>query len=264
MASAQVKSAILLAGLFADSPTTVSEPHRSRDHTERLLELFGVKVTREGTSVTVQPAQELEAPPAIDIAGDISSAAFWMVAASIVPGSEVTIENVGLNPTRTGILDVLEQMGADLTVLNRRRSGNEDIADILVRSAALKGCEISGEIMPRLIDEIPILAVAAMFASGKTVISGAEELRVKETDRLHAVALEFGKMGAVIEEKEDGLVIEGGHSLHEATCFAHHDHRIAMSLAIAGSAAQGVTIEGADCVEISYPDFYEVLASFAK
>ena len=264
VASAQVKSAILLAGLFADSPTTVSEPHRSRDHTERLLELFGVKVTREGTSVTVQPAQELEAPPAIDIAGDISSAAFWMVAASIVPGSEVTIENVGLNPTRTGILDVLEQMGADLTVLNRRRSGNEDIADILVRSAALKGCEISGEIMPRLIDEIPILAVAAMFASGKTVISGAEELRVKETDRLHAVALEFGKMGAVIEEKEDGLVIEGGHSLHEATCFAHHDHRIAMSLAIAGSAAQGVTIEGADCVEISYPDFYEVLASFAK
>ena len=264
VASAQVKSAILLAGLFADSPTTVSEPHRSRDHTERLLELFCVKVTRQGSAVTVQPAQELEAPPAIDIAGDISSAAFWMVAASIVPDSEVTIENVGLNPTRTGILDVLEQMGADLTVLNRRRSGNEDIADILVRSAALKGCEIGGEIMPRLIDEIPILAVAAMFASGKTVISGAEELRVKETDRLHAVALEFGKMGAVIEEKEDGLVIEGGHSLHGATCFAHHDHRIAMSLAIAGSAAQGVTIEGADCVEISYPDFYEVLAGFAK
>lgn len=264
VASAQVKSAILLAGLFADAPTTISEPQRSRDHTERLLELFGVPVKREGNVVTIEPAQRLEAPPAIDIAGDISSAAFWMVAASIVPDSEVTIENVGLNPTRTGVLEVLQQMGADLTVMNRRISGNEEIADIFVRSAKLKACEIGEDIMPRLIDEIPILAVAAMFAEGTTVISGAEELRIKETDRLRAVALEFAKMGAVVREKPDGLEIEGGHALQAATCSAHHDHRIAMSLAIAGSAAQGVTIEGAECVEISYPDFYDVLARAAQ
>ncbi|MDF2572440.1 MAG: aroA1, partial [Sporomusa sp.] len=178
VASAQVKSAILLASLYANSPTTITEPLPSRDHTERMFETFGIPVTRIGNSITIEPVEKLTAPELINIPGDISSAAFWLVAASIIPNSQLTLNNVGINPTRTGILDVLKRMGANITITNERRSGFEPVADIVVHSAQLKGVTIEAEIIPRLIDEIPVLAVAALFAEGKTTVRGAEELRV--------------------------------------------------------------------------------------
>lgn len=259
MASAQVKSAVLLAGLFAQGTTAVTEPHLSRDHTERMMEAFGVEVKREGLTVRVTPPRELTAPAEIEVPGDISSAAFWLVAGSIIPNSRLVLKNVGINPTRTGIIDVLQQMGAKLTIENERFSGGEPVADITVESAQLKGVEFGGEMIPRLIDEIPILAVAAIFAEGKTVIHGAEELRVKETDRLTAVAAELKKMGIVLDERADGFTIEGGQTLQFAACESYDDHRMAMSLAVAGLAGQGVTIHEPACVRISYPDFYQVL-----
>jgi 3-phosphoshikimate 1-carboxyvinyltransferase len=259
VASAQVKSAILLAGLFAAGTTVVTEPYLSRDHTERMLETFGVPVKRSGLSVSVQGVNKLSAPHVIEVPGDISSAAFWLVAGSIMPDSLLTLENVGINPTRTGILDVLKIMGADITLKNERLSGTEPVADITVKTAKLQGVTIEGEIIPRLIDEIPILAVAALFAKGRTVIRGAEELRVKETDRLSAVASELSKLGAKIEETPDGLIIEGPQKLNFAVCDSHDDHRMAMSLAIAGIAGSGVEINNPDCVRISYPDFFAVL-----
>ncbi|WP_094602812.1 3-phosphoshikimate 1-carboxyvinyltransferase 1 [Sporomusa silvacetica DSM 10669] len=264
VASAQVKSAILLAALYANTPTTITEPIPSRDHTERMFETFGIPVKREGRAIILEPIQKIAAPKRLDVPGDISSAAFWLVAASIIPNSELALINVGINPTRTGILDVLTQMGADITITNNRWSGREPVADIVVRSANLKGVTIEAEIIPRLIDEIPILAVAALFAEGQTVVKGAEELRVKETDRLKAVALELGKMGATITENPDGLVIDGPQSINAAICDSHHDHRMAMSLAVAGSAAQGVTITESDCVKISYPDFFDVLSKLRQ
>ncbi|HWR08965.1 3-phosphoshikimate 1-carboxyvinyltransferase [Sporomusa sp.] len=264
VASAQVKSAILLAALYADSPTIITEPLPSRDHTERMFETFGVPVTRTGASITLEPVQKLTAPELINIPGDISSAAFWLVAASIIPNSRLTLVNVGINPTRTGILDVLKQMGADITVINERWSGREPVADISVGSSQLKGITIGAEIIPRLIDEIPVLAVAALFAEGQTVVQGAEELRVKETDRLKAVTLELGKMGAAITETPDGLVIEGPQQLNFAACYSHHDHRMAMALAVAGMAAQGVEIAEPDCVKISYPDFFAVFSGLRQ
>ncbi|MBP2634237.1 MAG: aroA1 [Firmicutes bacterium] len=259
VASAQVKSAILLAALYANSSTTITEPIPSRDHTERMFETFGIPVKKEGTTITLEPVQKVTAPSRIDVPGDISSAAFWLVAASIIPNSELELINVGINPTRTGILDVLQQMGADITITNKRWSGKEPVADIVVRSAKLKGVTIEAEIIPRLVDEIPVLAVAALFAQGQTVITGAEELRVKETDRLKAVAQELGKMGAKITENPDGLVINGPQKLSFAVCESHHDHRMAMSVAIAGLAAAGVEIQNFDCVKISYPDFFAVI-----
>lgn len=261
VASAQVKSAILLAGLCAGVPVSVNEPHISRDHTEKMLETFGVEVKREGTCVTLGdiPA-ELTAPATIEVPGDISSAAFWMVAGSICPNSEIVLKNVGMNPTRTGIYDALIEMGADITCENERMSGAEPVADLRVRSAQLHGITLREEDIPRLIDEIPILAVAAMFAEGKTVIKGAGELRVKETDRIKAICAEFTKMGAVIEELSDGMIITGGAPLHTADCDSYGDHRIAMALAIAGTAAEGVRIEDAHCADISYPTFYQDLA----
>ncbi|SMC57343.1 3-phosphoshikimate 1-carboxyvinyltransferase [Sporomusa malonica] len=264
VASAQVKSAILLAALYANSPTIITEPLPSRDHTERMFETFGIPVKRIGSSISIEPVKKLTAPELINIPGDISSAAFWLVAASIIPNSQLTLVNVGINPTRTGILDVLKQMGADITITNERWSGCEPVADIVVRSAQLKGIAIGAEIIPRLIDEIPVLAVAALFAEGRTVVQGAEELRVKETDRLRAVALELGKMGAEITETPDGLIIEGPQKLNAAVCHSHDDHRMAMALAIAGTASQGVEIEEPDCVKISYPDFYAVLAGLRR
>lgn len=259
MASAQVKSAILLATLFAGSPSVVTEPYVSRDHTELMLETFGVKIERNGTSVGVNPITELHAPDAIEVPGDISSAAFWLVGATIIPNSHLTLKNVGINPTRTGILDILKQMGANITIINERLSGAEPVADIIVKSSELKGVTIDGPIIPRLIDEIPILAVAALFAKGQTVIRGAEELRVKETDRLKAVASELGKMGAVIIETDDGLIIDGPQVLNFANCNSYHDHRMAMSLAIAGAASKGVDIHQPNCANISYPDFFKTL-----
>ncbi len=265
VASAQVKSAILLAGMFAEGETTVNEPFVSRDHTEQMLSAFGVQLKREGTVVTIQPVEKFTAPQEIEVPGDISSAAYWLVAGSIVPGSKLLLKNVGINPTRTGILDVLKDMGAKITLQNERTSGGEAAADMLVEYSELHGVSFGAEIMPRLIDEIPIIAVAALCAKGDTVITGAGELRVKETDRLMAIAKEFNKIApGVIEEKEDGLIIHGNAKLKDATAFSYDDHRIAMSLAILGTAGNGVEIENPACVNISYPEFYQTLEEVQK
>lgn len=265
VASAQVKSAILLAGLYADGRTSVTEPAPSRDHTERMLGAFGAKIEREGTRVTIEPAEELFAPEEIVVPGDISSAAYWLVAASLIEGSDLVLEDVGVNPTRTGILDVLSAMGADITLSHERESGGEALADIRVRSAALCGTSFGGDIIPRLIDEIPILAVAALFAKGDTVISGAGELRVKETDRLAAVTAELNRLApGAVEATEDGMVIHGGRTLSPAACSTYDDHRMAMSLAVAGAAGAGVTLDAPACVNISYPSFFETLESLVQ
>ncbi|MBQ7516698.1 MAG: 3-phosphoshikimate 1-carboxyvinyltransferase [Schwartzia sp.] len=264
VASAQVKSAILLAGLRAEGETTVVEPVVSRDHTERMLEAFGVRLLRKDTSVTIKAPKQLVSPETIDVPGDISSAAFWLVAASVIPQSDLLLRNVGVNPTRTGVLDVLRDMGADIAVLNERVSGGEPAADLRVRSAKLRGVSFGAEIMPRLIDEIPVIAVAALFADGDTEITGAGELRVKETDRIRAVAEEFRKLAPNVEELADGLLIHGGARLQAARCASYDDHRIAMALAIAGAAGDGVEIEGPGCVDISYPAFYRTLEEIRR
>ena len=250
VASAQVKSAVLLAGLYAERATCLTEPALSRDHTERMLSAFGARIERE----------ELFAPEEIVVPGDISSAAYWLVAASLIEGSDIILQDVGVNPTRTGILDVLSDMGANITIDNERESGGEALADIRVRTASLRGASFGGEIIPRLIDEIPILAVAALFADGDTVISGAEELRVKETDRLAAVTAELNRFApGAVEAKEDGMVIHGGRTLSPASCRTYDDHRMAMSLAVAGAVGEGVTLDAPSCVNISYPSFYQTL-----
>lgn len=262
VASAQVKSAILLAGMFSEGTTTVVEPYTSRNHTELMLEAFGVKLAYEGTAISIQAQEKLTAPEEIIVPGDISSAAFWLVAASVVPDSELLLKNVGINPTRTGIIDVLQAMGADITLVNERTSGSEPVADILVKSAQLHGTSYGADIMPRLIDEIPVLTVAAMFAEGETVVTGAGELRVKETDRIQAISDQFNKLCPCITATEDGLVIkgQGGRTgWQPAECFSYDDHRIAMALAIAGMAGAGVEIQVPECVRISYPNFYEQL-----
>lgn len=261
VASAQVKSAVLLAGMYADSPTTVVEPFTSRDHTERMLEAFGVMTKKEGTAVTIEPVEAFRAPEAIEVPGDISSAAYWLVAGSIVPGSSLLLKNVGVNPTRTGILDVLKEMGAAITLENERVSGGEAAADIRVETARLHGVSFGAEIMPRLIDEIPVIAVAALFAEGDTVITGAGELRVKETDRLQAITDEFNKLApGAVEAGEESLVIHGSTGVQRSVCFSYDDHRMAMALAILGTAGEGVEIERPDCVTISYPAFYDTLS----
>lgn len=259
VASAQVKSAILLAGLYADAPTTVTEPYISRDHTEQMLTGFGVHLERSGTSVTVFPVEEdnFRAPSEITVPGDISSAAYFLVAGTIIAGSHLRLNNVGINPTRTGILDVLRDMGAHISVHNERESGGERVADLLVEAAPLHGVSFGAEIMPRLIDEIPVLAVAALFAEGDTIITGAGELRVKETDRLHAIAMELQKLSpGNIEEREDGLVIHGKSEIRRAQVKSYDDHRMAMSLAVLGAAGEGVLIENPESVNISYPTFF--------
>lgn len=259
IASAQVKSAILLAGLLAEGETAVSEPERSRDHSERMLRAFGVAVTVDGTTASVRGGARLIGQSLV-VPGDISSAAFWLVAASIVPDSELLITNVGVNPTRTGILDVLAQMGADIEILNPRIQGGEPVADLRVRSSDLKSCTIGGDLIPRLVDEIPVIAVAACFARGKTVVRDAAELRVKESDRIATMAGELARLGARIEELPDGMVIEGGYALTGAEVTGHGDHRVAMSLAVAALVASGTTtIEDAECATVSYPDFYRDL-----
>ena len=259
VASAQVKSAILLAGLYADAPTTVTEPYISRDHTEQMLTGFGVHLERSGTSVTVFPVEEdnFRAPSEITVPGDISSAAYFLVAGTIIAGSHLRLNNVGINPTRTGILDVLRDMGAHISVHNERESGGERVADLLVEAAPLHGVSFGAEIMPRLIDEIPVLAVAALFAEGDTIITGAGELRVKETDRLHAIATELQKLApGSVEEREDGLVIHGKSEIRRAQVKSYDDHRMAMSLAVLGAAGEGVLIENSESVNISYPTFF--------
>lgn len=266
IASAQVKSCILLAGLMAEGETTVIEPALSRDHSERMLQAFGanLSVNPEQNSVTISPGAKLQGQTVI-VPGDISSAAFWLVAGAIVPGSELLVENVGVNPTRTGILEVLEMMGADIQPENQRIVAGEPVADLRVKYSKLKSCEIAGDIIPRLIDEIPILAVAAVFAEGTTVIRNAEELRVKESDRIAVMASQLNKMGAKVTELPDGLEITGGTPLTGADVDSYTDHRIAMSLAIAGLNAQGVTtINRAEAAAISYPNFTSTLQQICQ
>ena len=260
VASAQVKSALLLAGLYADSPTTVIEPAPSRDHTEKMLAAFGARLERSGNAITIFPAEKLTAPEKISVPGDISSAAYWLVLATILDGSDVTIKNVGVNRTRTGILDVLREMGAKIELLNERTSGGERAADLRVVASKLRGVEFGGAIIPRLIDEIPALAVAAAFAEGTTIIRDVAELRVKETDRLTAIVDEFNKISpATFSATDDSLIIRGGREKFFAECKTRADHRMAMSLAIFGAAAQGVAIDDEACVKISYPNFFATL-----
>jgi 3-phosphoshikimate 1-carboxyvinyltransferase len=264
VASAQVKSAVLLAGLYADGETTVNEPSKSRDHTERMFRFFGVEVRGQGTSVTVHGRQRLRAKGPLTIPSDISSAAFFMVAASIVPGSDLLIKNVGVNPTRTGIIDVLIAMGAGIALENQREQAGEPVADIRVRYRKLHGVQIEGDMIPRAIDEIPVLAVAASYAEGKTVIKDAAELRVKESDRIATIAAELRKMGAAVTELPDGMEISGGDALNGAICDSHGDHRIAMSVAVAGLAARGDTVvRDTDWIDTSFPGFERLLRQTA-
>lgn len=261
IASAQVKSCILLAGLMTEGQTTVTEPALSRDHSERMLRAFGANLTvdPETNSVTVIGQSQLKGQTVI-VPGDISSAAFWLVAGAIVPGSDLTIENVGVNPTRTGVLEILDRMGAAITLENAREVAGEPVADLRVRHSQLKACEISGDVIPRLIDEIPILAVAAAFAEGTTIVKDAEELRVKESDRITVMATQLNQMGAAVRERPDGIEITGGKPLKGAEVDSHTDHRIAMSLAIAALNASGTTtIHRAEAAAISYPDFTPTL-----
>lgn len=258
-ASAQVKTAILLAGLFAEGSTTVAEKNPTRDHTERMLRYLGGEVRCDGGSVGVTGGARLKGAEIV-VPSDISSAAFFIVAAVVNHYSEILIKDVGLNPLRSGIIEVLRLMGASIEVLNERETGLEPVGDILVRSSDLKGIEIGGEIIPRLIDELPVLAVAACFAEGKTVIKDAAELRMKETDRISAMTEELRKLGADVEETADGMVIRGSARLIGARCSSWGDHRVAMALAVAATAAKGLTeIAGADCVSISYPGFFDTL-----
>ncbi|MCK0472109.1 3-phosphoshikimate 1-carboxyvinyltransferase [Halalkalibacter sp. APA_J-10(15)] len=257
VASAQVKSAILLAGLQSDGVTSVNEPALSRDHTERMLEAFGVEVQRDGLTVSVEGGQSLQAQHII-VPGDISSAAFFLVAGAIVPNSQITLQGVGMNPTRSGIIDVLQQMGAELTIENERNAGGEPVADLTISTSKLKGIDIGGPLIPRLIDEIPIIAVLATQAQGKTIIRDAEELKVKETNRIDTVVSELTKAGAKITATEDGMVIEGQEGLHGANVNSYGDHRIGMAMAVAGLIAQGtMVIERSEAIAVSYPTFFE-------
>lgn len=264
VASAQVKSALLLAGLFAQGNTVLMEPAPSRDHTERLLQAMGASLVREGTSVTISPATSLR-PLNMNIPGDISSASAWLVAAAIHPQARVRVKDTGINPTRTGVLDILKAMGASLRVESQRWEGGEPIADITMESSRLEAVEIGGKIIPRLIDEIPLLAVAACFARGTTTIRDASELRVKESDRISTTAQELSRLGARVEELPDGLVIHGEGRLKGAEVDSHGDHRLAMTLAVAALMAEGETvIHGAEAVDISYRTFWQDLESLAQ
>jgi 3-phosphoshikimate 1-carboxyvinyltransferase len=257
VASAQVKSCVLLAGLFAEGATSVEEPFKSRDHLERMMAAAGVKLDIQGNRVSIIGDQTLTAREWV-VPSDISSAAFFLIAALIVPGSEILLRNVNVNPTRDGILEVLREMGAGVKLEDSRVVGGEPVADIVVKTSSLKAGHITEEISPRLIDEIPIIAVAATQAQGSTEIRGAAELRVKESDRLAHIARELGKMGAKIQELPDGLIIEGPTPLKGATVNSFNDHRLAMSFAVAGLIAEGETqILNADCVDISFPTFWE-------
>ena len=259
VASAQVKSAILLAGLYAEGVTAVTEPYKSRDHTERMLRGFGVEVEENGLTVRLRGGQRLRGQT-VTVPGDISSAAFFLVAGAIVPGAEVTVHGVGINETRDGVLEVLRAMGARINISNIREAGGEPLADIHISFGTLHGTEISGSLIPRLIDELPVLAVAAACADGDTVIRDAGELRVKESDRIATVSAMLRAMGAAVEEREDGMVIHGGSPLHGTVVESHGDHRIAMSAAIAALAADATnTIHGADTIATSFPTFVELL-----
>lgn len=259
VSSAQIKSAIMLAALYAEGETVVREPHLSRDHSERMLRHFGAKVETFAEGVRLFGGTELSGREII-VPGDISSAAFFMVAALIVPHSELTIRGVGVNPTRTGVIDILKMMGGRIELQNEREESGEPVADLLVRSSCLKGIEISGELVPRAIDEFPIICVAASLAEGTTVVRGAAELRVKETDRIAAMAANLRKAGVTVEESPDGMEIAGVGMLKGCQADSFGDHRIAMSMLIAGLASSGeTTVSDVDCIATSFPGFFDLL-----
>ena len=257
VASAQVKTALILAGLYAEGDTIIHEIEKSRDHTELMLSAMGADITVEGLTIKVGKTETLK-PQDVLVPGDISSAAFFLVLGAIIPDSEILIKNVGVNPTRTGIIDVLNDMGADMELINERTAAGEPVADIIIRSSKLHGAEIGGAIIPRLIDELPVIATAAVFAEGTTVIRDAQELKVKETNRIRAVVDEFTKCGIDIEETDDGMIIHGGRPVHGADFVTYGDHRMAMSLAILAQLAEGVsTLNDSKCVDVSYPTFFD-------
>ena len=257
VASAQVKTAIILAGLYADGETVIHEIEKSRDHTELMLSSMGADLTIDNLDITVKPTNDLTAVN-VDVPGDISSAAFFLVLGAIMTNSQITVTNVGVNPTRTGIIDVLKDMGADITLENVHTSAGETVANITVRSSSLKGTTVGGDIIPRLIDELPIIAVAAVFADGQTVIKDAQELKVKETNRIRAVVDEFNKCGIDITETDDGMIINGGKSIHGADFKTYGDHRMAMSLTVLAQLADSEsTLDDSDCACVSYPTFFD-------
>jgi 3-phosphoshikimate 1-carboxyvinyltransferase len=258
VSSAQIKSAIMLAALYADGDTSVREPSLSRDHSERMFRLFGASIELFYNGITVKGGVELQAQE-INVPGDISSAAFFIVAALITPGSELLIKNVGVNPTRTGVIDVLKEMGGKIELLNQREISGEPVADLLVRSSNLKSIDIRGDVVPRAIDEFPAICVAAACAEGKTTVREARELRVKETDRISAMATNLRALGVSVDECEDGMDITGVEQLAGTKVDSFGDHRIAMSMAVAGLVSKGgITINDISCIATSFPNFFEL------
>jgi 3-phosphoshikimate 1-carboxyvinyltransferase len=273
VASAQIKSALLFAALFAEGTSRITEPRLSRDHTERLFRFFDIALRREGATLLIdgRPSVGWNSVPRMVIPGDLSAAAFFIVGATIIPGSDVTIRQVGVNPTRTGLLEVMARMGADIQLLNRHEEAGEPVADIRVKSARLHGVAIGSDLIPQTIDEFPILCVAAAVSEGETIISGAEELRVKESDRIATVSTELRAMGAWITERPDGMVVRGlgtaenNGRLQAAHGRSHGDHRVAMSLAIAGLTTSTPTlIDETDCIETSFPSFHHTLLELTE
>jgi 3-phosphoshikimate 1-carboxyvinyltransferase len=260
VASAQLKSAILIAGLYADGETSVVQPAASRDHTERMMSAMGADLVVEGLNITIRRSQ-LESVN-VDVPCDISAAAFWLVAGCAHPNASITVKGVGINPTRLGVLDVLREMGANIRMENVREDAGEPSADLVAESSDLTGVEIAGDVIPRVIDELPVLALAASVASGTTVIRDAAELRVKETDRIEATLEGLSRLGVRAQEHEDGMSIEGGAELSGAEVGSYGDHRIAMTMAIAGLLARGeTTVDGAEAADVSYPGFWDTMAS---
>lgn len=261
VASAQVKSAIIFAALQADGETTIIEKEKTRDHTEQMIRQFGGAITTEGLMIRVNGGQEFQGQNVV-VPGDISSAAFFIVAGLIIPNSKIRLENVGLNPTRTGIIDVVKEMGGKITVEQTSKAGDEPAGTVIVETSDLKGIEIGGDIIPRLIDELPVIALLASQANGQTVIKDAEELKVKETNRIDAVVTELSKMGVALVGTDDGMIIEGNQTLHGATVQSYGDHRMGMMLQIAALLADSdVTLEKAEAINVSYPSFFEDVAS---
>ncbi|MBC2674260.1 3-phosphoshikimate 1-carboxyvinyltransferase [Listeria booriae] len=261
VASAQVKSAIIFAALQADGETTIIEKEKTRDHTEQMIRQFGGAITTDGLTIRVNGGQEFQGQNVV-VPGDISSAAFFIVAGLIIPNSKIRLENVGLNPTRTGIIDVVKEMGGKITVEQTSKAGDEPAGTVIVETSDLKGIEIGGDIIPRLIDELPVIALLASQATGQTVIKDAEELKVKETNRIDAVVTELSKMGVALVGTDDGMIIEGSQTLHGATVQSYGDHRMGMMLQVAALLADSdVTLEKAEAINVSYPSFFEDVAS---
>ncbi len=259
VSSAQIKSAVLFAGLLAEGETRFSEPAQSRDHTERMFRYLGIPLEAHGPHVVLK-GRPAYAARDLFVPGDLSAAAFFLVGASLIPESDVRIVNIGLNPARTGILDILGDMGADVRIVNQREQAGEPVGDLVVRAAPLHGITVDAAQVPRMIDEFPIFCVAAALAHGRTVVTGAEELRVKESDRIHAMATELAKLGVPVQETPDGFILEGGASIRSATCTSHGDHRVAMALAIAALAGDApLTILDTDCIATSFPRFHDNL-----